>query len=48
MSIVVFHIVTLQSCSPEALNENTTQACCGNQVPPPPPPPPGDGNRNGN
>jgi hypothetical protein len=47
IGIVVFHMVGLQSCSPEALNENSPQACCGDDIPilpPPPPPPPPGGN----
>ncbi|AXG70027.1 hypothetical protein KORDIASMS9_02256 [Kordia sp. SMS9] len=47
LSLVVFHIIGFQSCTPEALNNtNDIQACCGDEgelPPPPPPPPPGDG-----
>lgn len=47
IGIVVFHMAALQSCTPEALNENVPQACCGGDIPPPPPPPPGGGNGTG-
>lgn len=45
--LVGFHIIGFQSCTPESLTENTTQGCCGDEIPPPPPPPPGGGGNGG-
>jgi hypothetical protein len=46
LSLVVFHMIGFQSCTPETLDETTKiQACCGDDIPIPPPlppPPPGD------